>query len=317
MRWLILTVIACAPDPTDDSVGDTGSDCISGELSDHLGIPMAYICPGRFTMGSPEDELGRQVVEPQHEVRLTRGFYIGTQEVTWLQLEAFMELEINWYDDVGDLDHVAFRLSAFDAELAANAMSAAAGLSPCYTCTELNPGNPECVLDEAWETLYACPGYRLPTEAEWEYAARAGSQAAFATGGDLLPGSEYDCSGKLRLDDGSWLDHVAVYCNIMEEGDLWDGPERIRMPATKEPNAWGLYDMHGNVMEWVADHFASYEEGELVDPWVEGDYPVDYGRSIRGGSWFNSPCKLRSAARYWDSPYTRTPIYGFRLALSE
>ncbi|MBR5757268.1 MAG: formylglycine-generating enzyme family protein, partial [Thermoguttaceae bacterium] len=129
--------------------------------------------------------------------------------------------------------------------------------------------------------------FRLPTETEWEYACRAGT------------------SGDYNVNDRS-LDDLGWYSG--NSGD------RIHPVGKKTANAWGLYDMHGNVWEWCADWLANYPAGTVGDP-----AGPDSGRFrvLRGGSWFNSAGRCRSAARYRDDPESRHSYYGFRLLLTD
>ncbi len=305
MAVLLALIAACTQAPGPDT-GDATPSCSSGEISDHQGIEMAYICPGTFTMGSPEDEVGRGEEEPQHEVTLTRGFYLSVTEVTQRDFVRFAGYYETNHDDCGELLCAARYLHWLEAYYFANTVSDAAGLEPCYTCTG-SDGYYFCVFDERWETPYDCPGYRLPTEAEWEYAARAGTSSAYSNGGNLLPGSEYDCEGALGLDNGTLLDDIAVYCVDNPDWQLYD-----LEVATREPNPWGLYDMHGNMAEWTGDIFL-YDVGEdATDPWNgEGSY----NHTIRGGSDHSTPRRQRSAYRAWE---WREPMdIGIRLARTE
>ncbi len=115
MAWWLLSLLACSPDPGPDSSADTGDDCVSGAPSDHQGITMSYLCPGRFTMGSPSDEVGHREDERQHRVRLTRGFYLGVHEITRYQFEELMGYTPQTMDRIGDQDAVAFWVSGGDA----------------------------------------------------------------------------------------------------------------------------------------------------------------------------------------------------------
>jgi formylglycine-generating enzyme required for sulfatase activity len=139
-----------------------------------------------------------------------------------------------------------------------------------------------------------CQGYRLPTEAEWEYAARAGTQTAFHTGGI----TDTVCNDP-NLDAAGW------YC-----GNSGDRTHRV---GEKQANAWGLYDMHGNVFEWVQDWYAEYPAGAAVDPVgpAAGVYRV-----TRGGPWGSNAQYARAADRNGYSPVNRGNYIGFRPARS-
>ena len=162
-----------------------------------------YIKPGSFLMGSPSDETGRSADETQHRVTLTKGFYMQTTEVTQGQWQTVMEKKPAYFQDCGDLCPVE-SVSWDD-------------------------------VQKFIDILNQRPGthrYRLPTEAEWEYAARAGTTGSFA---------------------GSSVDNVAWHRD--NSGD------RTHPVGMKAPNAWNLYDMHGNVSEWVQDWYEEYPAG--------------------------------------------------------
>jgi formylglycine-generating enzyme required for sulfatase activity len=135
--------------------------------------------------------------------------------------------------------------------------------------------------------------YRLPTEAEWEYAARAGSTTAFANGGI----SVLECSYDPNLDAMGW------YCG--------NSGSKTHPAAQKLPNAWGLYDMHGNVWEWCQDWYGIYPSGAVLDPTGPSS---GANRVIRGGSWYHYARSCRSAFRGSFSPGDRRYLLGFRLA---
>ena len=291
-----------APRDTDgDSAID--SDTAVGDFSDHEGIAMVYIPPGTFTMGSSKDEVGRDSDEGEHhEVTLTRGYYIGVYEVTQDEFEGFMGYQPSYYPGCGDCP--AENMEWYEAAAFANTVSAAAGLDRCYDCSG-KEDEVVCDLDSAYATPYDCQGYRLPTEAEWEYAARAGTESAFSNGGNLNSGDESECAGNLLLDNGSFLDDIAVYCG--------NHPGQPGEVGTKESNPWGLYDMHGNVWESCHDWYDGYE-GDAEDPQGASD---GSSRVKRGGSWNYYPRGLRSAVRGLSGPGVGGGSLGFRLARSE
>lgn len=213
-------------------------------------------------MGSPLSEKGRggiySIPEGQHEVSLTRGFFLAETECTQAQWSAVMETNRSKFKKP---DHPVEKVSWYDAE------------EFCQKLTSTH--QKEGVLPEGWR-------WRLPTEAEWEFAARAGSTDA-----------RY---GKLET--------IAWYQKNSEG--------QTHPVKQKAPNAWGLFDMLGNVSEWCADWDGDYPGGAATDPVgpVEGS-----ARVIRGGSWECSYKHIRSAFRCWFDPYFLFENLGFRPAL--
>jgi len=153
-----------------------------------------------------------------------------------------------------------------------------------------------------------CEGFRLPTEAEWEYAARAGETGAYWYGGELLA-DDYDRCDELPvyLSNGMSLDTLSLYCN--NSGGRREGvPEFV---ALRPPGPQGLYDLVGNLHEWLHDVYAAYPEGPLTDPWGP-DTPGDHAH--RSVSWASAPQRTRLAARHVFPTSTRGIITGIRLA---
>jgi formylglycine-generating enzyme required for sulfatase activity len=143
----------------------------------------------------------------------------------------------------------------------------------------------------AYATPYACPGYRLPTEAEWEYAARAGTTTGTYNGTSTLLYCEQP---------NGVLDSIAWFCG--------NGGSTTHAAGGKTANAWGLYDLLGNVWEWVHDWYAAYP-GDASDPWGPAAGSL---RVIRGGSWVNVAQYARAADRNYDDPSSRGDSLGFR-----
>jgi formylglycine-generating enzyme required for sulfatase activity len=234
-----------------------------GTLQNFLGMSFLYIPPGSFLMGSPEDEPERNDDELQHRVTLTKGFYMQTTLVTQRQWKAVMKDNPSCFKNERN-DYPVEGISWNDCQELIRTLNAADG---------------SCV-------------YRLPTEAEWEYACRAGAQSAFANG-DI---SEAPC------DADSCLGHMAWY-RANSDG-------RSHQVATKAPNAWGLYDMHGNLCEWCQDRYGEYSAFPAIDPAGSNEGDLRVGR---GGSWFSSAESCRSARRFsWPSDF-RNDFIGFRL----
>ena len=226
-----------------------------------LGMTFVQIEPGTFIMGSPESELGRNSDETQHQVTLTKGFCMQTTEVTQGQWKAVMGSNPSEYQSGGDF--------------------------PVERVSWANIQDFITKLNQRGEGTY-----RLPTEAEWEYAARAGSTTALANGEITEVYCEYDPN----------LKAMAWYCT-----------GETHPVAQKQANAWGLYDMYGNVCEWCQDYF-TYGYGEDVGAVTDPTGPL-WGtlRVVRGGSHAHYAHECRSAARGGVEPGCQYHQFGFRL----
>ena len=236
---------------------------------------MVRILPGTFMMGSPPTEEGREEDETLHEVRITRTFLLSATEITQNQYEQV--LGVNPSRHHGDPDLPAENMSWTDAAFFCNRLSRAVGLEECYKISGQKV---------TWPKGLRCHGYRLPTEAEWEYAARAGQSGGYA-------GAQIPNELGWHKDNAAGASH------------------RVGM---KMPNPWGLYDMSGNVWEWVWDWLGDYPAEVAIDPLgpETGTQKID-----RGGSWDNVRASLRSANRGWSKPSNHIGSRGFRVARSE
>ena len=247
-------------------------------------LEVVWIEPGVFQMGAPESEINETIdwcvdlgesrstcVElfgaegPLHEVEISQGFYLGKYEITQGQWEAVMGTTPWAGEDYVQehSSHPAVYISWYDVQAFIGRLNAAAG-----------------------DSLY-----RLPSEAEWEYACRAGTTTRWSLGDDVS-----------QLTDYAWY-----------WGNAWHVGERYaHAVGLKRPNAWGLYDMHGNVYEWVQDWYGRdyYNSSPRVDP---PGPDIGSARVLRSGDFYVSAQAVRSAVRYGDSPDDRYYFIGVRL----
>lgn len=253
-------------------------------ITNKLGMRLVYIPPGTFIMGSPESEQGRQWYEKQHRVTISKGFYIGETEVTQGQWETLVKPNPSAFSDMGKhypVDSVTWN---------------------------------ECIQFIRFLNKYEGTNkYRLPTEAEWEYACRAGSKTAFAKGPITI---DFSCNKPEHS-----IVKMAWYCY----NSGLAGPARDFRPhpvKTLKPNAWGLYDMHGNVQEWVQDsckwrNFWRTRVGVITDTYKKNIVdPLSKSgehRIIRGGGWYQNSKYQRSAYRSLYKPGVRRNSLGFRI----
>ncbi len=231
---------------------------------------MVWIEPGECTMGSPPDEVGRFLdkEEPQTHVILTRGYWMGRYEVTQGEYEDVVGFNPSLFK--GDRQRPVEDVTWFNA----------VDFCTRLTAKEREAGN----LPEGFE-------YRLPTEAEWEYAARAGTTNRFSYGDDP---------------DYRLLGNYAWYTG--------NSGLRTHPVGQKLPNPWGIYDLHGNVFEWGLDWFGQLPGGTVIDP--QGP-ESGTDRIIRGGYWDSVPAFCRSAMRVHFIPTVRISYLGFRVVLAE
>ena len=233
-----------------------------------------------FTMGSPPHEPGRDDDEVLHSVLLSYPVVAATHEVTQAEWNEVMPAGSDPSQHVGD-DRPVDSVTWYDAVAYCNARSLADGLDPVYTI-DGTAVSPDPLAD----------GWRLPTEAEWEFLCRAGTETALA-GGDL---AELNCRLDLTLDALGW------YC-----GNAPTGPQPV---AQKSANAFGLHDMHGNLREWCWDWYGPVAGDVVTDP-AGPDSGVE--RVCRGGSWYNTAQECRSAAREALPPDSADDTVGFRI----
>ncbi|MEM7051422.1 MAG: formylglycine-generating enzyme family protein [Acidobacteriota bacterium] len=255
--WLLLTALGCeTPEPLPAAV--TWTEPVTG-------IELVRLEGGRFLMGTPEAEPLREPQEIRHPVTLSGAFFIARHEVTQEQWQRVMGGNPSFFQNCG-------------------------GDCPVETVSALD-------IERFLDRLEVAGGHRLrlPTEAEWEFACRAGSAAAFTWGDTLQPDQAQF--------DGS---------------DPYPGARRGPVPRTPvavgsfAPNGWGLYDFHGNLWEWTQDEHCPYPRGAVTDPVGDCDSEL---LVIRGGAWNYGADSARCGLRYTHRPQDDGPGLGFRLAM--
>ncbi len=258
LAWLMASCLELFAEEENSDVGNKTGQNLLVDVGGGVKMEMLWVKPGSFLMGSPASERDRRDNENQFQVTLSKGYWLGKTEVTQAQWQAVMGSNPSHFKG---------------GSLPVEQVNWEEAMAFCRRLTE---------RERAAGRLPAGYAYTLPTEAQWEYACRAGTTGAYA----------------------GPLDAMAWYSN--------NSGNRTQPVATKQANGWGFHDMHGNVWEWCLDWYGNYAAGSATDP--RGPSTGSF-RVYRGGGWGNSAVYCRSAYRRY-SVDSRNRFLGFRVALS-
>jgi len=278
------------------------------DLGGKATLKLVLIPPGKFLMGSPAAEKGRDRDEVQHEVTISKPFYMGTTPVTVDQFAVF--INESGYKTEAEKDGWSYGFEIQEGRLVARNVEGCSWRRPSFDQKGDHP-----VVQVSWNDAQAfCTwlskksgrAVALPTEAQWEYACRAGSTTAYPWGDNPDDGKAWanmaDQSLKKKLTVAG-----AGFCS-------WDDGFAFTSPVGSfKANAFGLYDMNGNVCQWCQDRYGDYEAGATTDP---SGASAGSLRVQRGGSWYNPPERGRSAFRRRCDPGKRYDDDGFRVVVT-
>lgn len=297
--------------PADGSKTDAATGLPTRIVHKASGIVLVLIPAGEFLMGSPDTEPERSSKEQQHRRVIRKPFYLGETEVTIGQFRKFVEASKYLTDAERGAEEAGLGKGAFASIPQGNRewSAEASWRNPFPNLKDYCLQDDHPVVQVSWndaQRFAAHFGFQLPTEAQWEYACRAGSRTSYFWGDSEAGGKGYanvaDEAAKRRFPS----------TNVLFPFD--DGAALVSAVGRYKPNAWMLYDMIGNVEEWCEDAYATYPEGGADESAVQGDNRA--ARISRGGSWIGNSTTSRAAARVGMRQTSRRDFQGFRVAIN-
>jgi formylglycine-generating enzyme required for sulfatase activity len=274
-------------------------------LGGRITMQFVRIKAGTFPMGSPKDEKDRSSDETQHDVTLTTDYYLGLYTVTRGQFRAFVD-DTKYKTEADQDGGYGWDATAKDWKQDPKYTWQNAGFDQTDEHPVMNVSWNDAVAFCAWLSKKAGKTCRLPSEAEWEYACRAGTKTRFSFGDD-----EEDLLKYANVADKEFRTATGRDWGIKGS----DGYAFTAPVGKFRPNAWGLHDMHGNVWQWCRDYYGPYDKVDgAKDPLQSTKQSGNNSLVLRGGSWSDDPQFCHAASRYWFAPAYRSNFVGFRVA---
>jgi sulfatase modifying factor 1 len=304
-----LAFTATSPKPTaaqsaPDTLGRATRATGATEWTNSIEMKFVRIGPGRFVMGTPEQEPSRLSNEKQHEVRITKAYLLGVYEVTRGQFRAFVNA--TGYKTDAEKGGFALIWTGNKWQRRSGGSWRDVGFEQTDDHPVVNISWNDAEAFAAWLSRKEGRHYRLPSEAEWEWACRAGTKTAYPWGDNADDGAGFANAG----DQAAKRRFPNMTAFNWDDGVVYTAPV-----GTFKPNAWDLYDMIGNALEWCSDYYGEYPDGVAVDPKGPAKGDKIGARVLRGGSWYNRPQDIRVGFRHWHAPNYQLNVIGFRLAI--
>jgi len=289
--------------------GSTGAKELTLDLGDKVTMKLVQIPAGKFLMGSPETQKDSDKEETQHEVTISKPFFMGVTHVTVTQFAAFVK--DSGYKTDAEKDGWSMVIYIRDGKLEVKQVNGASWRNPSFDgkgdhpVVQVSWGDAKAFCD--WLSRKSGKTVYLPTDVQWEYACRAGTKTAYPWGD-----SPDDGKGWANCADQSLRKKLS---NAPADWSFFNWDDGFVFPSpvgSFKANAFGLYDMIGNAWQWCDDRYGDSEKGAAMDP---AGMDTASLHALRGGSWYSTPAVCRSVIRRWLNPGDRGGHIGFRVAV--